>query len=153
MYYPQGILLSFIAILLLYKASNNDAFILFVGYCFYFLTIGMFEGGYYYTGSALINMIIGLSLHFINRKAAMCSYILVPVNMFGFLIWYSYSPPDIYNYIAISVLIAQILFVLPRGIQDGLRRCYKHIMAKHPVFNSNQARVTMHKTEAHKKTH
>ena len=138
--------------LLLRKASKNDAFILFSAICFYNAFIINLDATSYYICSALLNLIVGMSLQFINKRASLCSYALVLVNALGFYLWYNYYPPLVYDNIFMLIVILQVAFILPRGTLNGLRNYIKHIVVGLTVFNRNQSHVTMYKSNQIKKT-
>lgn len=133
----QWVVFSIILLVFFVKANKTDAFILLCTYLYYIEFIIPLSDIYYYSGSALLNLGAGLSLHFINKNAAICSYLLVPLNVIGYLLWYKYYPPTIYDNIALLILVLQLVTLLPKGALNGLRYNCKYIMAKSTYFNSN----------------
>ena len=151
MNYLQWIVFFIIFSLLFNKASRVDAFILFVAYIIYELFIVNLDATYYYSFTALLNLCVGLALHNRNNNAAICSYTLVPWNVVGYYIWYAYYDPDIYDNMSLVILLLQLMFVIPKRLLNGLRNNIKHTMAEYPIFNGDQTRVTMHKSQPNKK--
>jgi len=152
MNYSQWIIFFIIFLLLFNKASRVDAFILITAYIIYQSFVVDLSAVYYYSIAASLNLIVGLVIHSRNKYAAMCSYSLIFVNVFGYFLWYQYYDPDIYDNISLSILALQIITILPKGLLNGLGNIIKYIMAKSPIFNSIQSRVTMHKINSFKKT-
>jgi len=148
----QWFLFSVITLLLFNGASRSGAFILFVAYCFYEKNIVDLSATYYYSGSSLLNLIVGLTLFHERKAAAICSYFLVILNVFGYLLWYGYYPPAIYDNIALIILSMQLVFILPKGMVNGLRSDIKYIVAKSAIFNRIKTSVTMYKINSFKKT-
>lgn len=134
-----------ITLLLLKRVAITAAFILFIAYFFYDRYIIDLDGVYYYSCSALLNLLTGMVLQLINKPAAICSYMLVHLNVLGFFLWYNYYPPDIYDNIAIVILVAQLILILPKGLINGLGYNSKHIMAKSGGFDGTKTRITVHK--------
>lgn len=150
----QWIIFSIIFLLLFSKdkASSTDAFILIIAYLFYQSFIVGIPFTQYYSYTAFLNLIVGIILQKRNTYAALCSYSLVFCNVMGFLLWYKYYDPDIYDNISLLILILQIITILPKRLLNGLRNSIEHIVAKSPIFNSIQARVRMYKSQPTKKT-
>ena len=152
MFYSQWCVFSIITILVFIKASKSDAFILFSGYLFYIWFIVDVNGVYYYSCSAILNLIIGLNLHFINKRAAICSYLLVIVYLLGVLLWYGYYEPTLYDNISILILVIQLITITPKGLLNGFRYNIEYITSKLAFFDSIKACVTMFKSAKTKKT-
>lgn len=132
----QVIIYSTVITLLFNKASQKDAFVLFVAYSFYEIKIVDLDAIYYYSCASLLNLIVGLILHHKNKLAAICAYSLIFVNLLGFYIWYQYLPSTIYDNISLVILIAQLITILPKGLLNGLGYYFKYIMAKPNGFDS-----------------
>ena len=132
-----------------YKASSKGAFIILCGYFVYSLLviydIPAESYIYYYSCASLINLVVGYFLHKVNKLAALCSYSLVFINIYGAYIWYQYLPHDNYDNISLVVLLVQLITITPRGLINGLRRDSKYTVAKPHGFDSFQSRVTMYK--------
>lgn len=142
----QWFLFLIITLLLFNGASRSGAFILFVAYCFYEKNIVSLDAVYYYSCSSLLNLIVGLTLYPERSVAAICSYSLVIINVFGYLLWYTGCDPDIYDNIALLILTTQLVFILPKGMINGLRDDIQYIVAKSPIFNRIKTSVTMYKS-------
>lgn len=141
-----------------YKASSKGAFILLCGYFVYsllvFIDIPADSYNYYYSCASFINLVVGYILQKHNKCAAVCSYALVFINIYGSYLWYQYLPPDNYDNISLVVLLIQLITITPRGLLNGLRRDKvhrEHALAKPTSFDSFQSHVTMYKIQAEKK--
>ena len=137
-----------------YKASSKGAFILMCGYFVYSLLviydIPAESYIYYYSCAALINLVVGYLLQRTNKLAAMCSYALVFINIYGSYLWYQYLPPDNYDNISLVVLLIQLITITPRGLINGLKRnrfYSKYFVVESHGFDSLQSRVTMYKIQ------
>ena len=101
---------------------------------------------YYYSICSLINLITGALLQDKYFKSAMCSYLLVFVNIYGYLIWYNYIPPISYDMLSAVVVIAQLIGIFPDELYDGIHRALKQFrMARRTCFDNYQACVKMYK--------
>ena len=136
--------------LLFIKASRVDALILFVIYSTYQILIINLDDVYYYSASALLNLVAANTLVNTNTRAATCSCLLVFANLIGFFLWYLYFPPDIYDVICFFILVTQLILILPKGLLNGLGYNIKHIVAKSAFFDGTEARVTMCKNQTKK---
>ena len=136
--------------LLFIKASRVDALILFVIYSTYQILIINLDDVYYYSASALLNLVAANTLVNTNTSAATCSCLLVFANLIGFFLWYLYFPPDIYDVICFFILVTQLILILPKGLLNGLGYNIKHIVAKSAFFDGTEARVTMCKNQTKK---
>lgn len=124
-----------IIFLLFNKASSRDAFILFVTYSFYQLYIVDLSAIYYYSCDSLLVLCMGIVLHHRNKPAAICAYLLCIVNVIGFMLWYWYLEPTLYDTLSSLILAIQLITILPRGLADGIRGTIEHIMVKFVCFN------------------
>ena len=122
-----------------------------MAYVFYAQFIVYFSDIYYYSCSALLNLVTGIALHSINKRAAICSYLLVLTNVLGFWLWFNYYESVIYDNIALFILAIQAVLVLPKGALNGFRFNIKHSLAESAFFDSNRACVTMYKNHSTKK--
>ena len=147
----QWIIFSIICLLLFNKASRSDAFILIIAYLVYQSFIVDLSAASYYSTTASLNLITGLVIHSRNKCAAICSYSLVLVNVFGYFLWFAYLEPNVYNDISLKILILQVITIIPKGLLNGLANIIKYTMAKFAFFNSLQSRVTLYKINSLKK--
>ena len=150
----QWIIFSIICLLLFSKDKDSQfsAMILVFAYLFYNSFIVGTPFVLYYSYAAFLNLIVGIILQKRNPYAAMCSYGLTLCNGGGFFLWYNYYQPDVYDNISLLILILQTITILPTRLLNGLRTYIQHTMAKSPIFNSIQARVTMYKSHPTKET-
>jgi len=134
-------------LLLINKASRSGAIILIIGKGIYYLAIVGISPLLYYSLAASLNLIMGLFLHDEYKMPALCAYLLVPVNVLGFYLWYDYYPPDLYNVISVIILSIQLLLLSTRILTHGRSRDnIKHPLAFPDGFDSRQACDTMYKT-------
>lgn len=154
MYITQWIVFSIICLLLFSKDKDSQlsAAILVIAYLFYQAFIVGTPFILYYSYAAFLNLIVGIVLQKRNPYAAICSYSLTLCNVGGFFLWYNYYDPDVYDNISLLILILQTITILPTRLLNGLRTSIQHIMAKSPIFNSYQARVTLYKSHPTKET-
>ena len=124
--------------LLFVRAARLSALCILISYCVYAIFVINLDGTYYYSCSALLCFITGLSLTKQNKAAAFYSYMLVISNGLGFLIWLAYLPPLFYNVLSMFLLIAQAIAIIPRGGLRGLRDLIKHNVANSFGFNGRQ---------------
>jgi len=150
----QWIIFSIMCLLLFSrdKDSQFSAVVLIVAYLFYQAFIVSASDIDYYSYTPFLNLIVGIILQKRNPYAAICSYSLVLWSVGGFFLWYNYYEPDMYDNISLLILILQVITILPTRLLNGLRSSIKHIMAKSPIFNRIQARVTMYKSHPTKET-
>ena len=119
------------------KASFWGAFTLCTAYCIYAPLIVPMPAICLYSCAASLNLIVGVILHKDFRVAAVCAYLLVLVNVGGFLLWVKFYPHALYDNISAIILIIQISSLLPKGLLNGLRRNVQHPMVKRPFFNGS----------------
>ena len=122
MFYYQYLIM-LVLLYLCCKAPNKGAFILLMGYIFHEAVnlYGFSEDKYiyYYSVSMTINLIIGYLLQKHSLSAAICSYGLVFVNIYGALLWYAYLPHDAYDSIFAVILFIQLIVIIPIGVLNG----------------------------------
>ncbi len=87
--------------------------------------------------SSLLNFIVGIILQRDYKAAAICSFSLPVVNIFGYWLYEKGYDPVIYDNICAAILIIQISSLLPKGLLNGLRRNNQHPMAKFSFFNGD----------------
>lgn len=127
------------------KESSLLAFVLIIHSLFYYSFVVNATDIHYYSYSAIINLMLGMYLQTKNKNAAICSYLLVPIDGFGFLLWYGDYYPDIYDNIAILIHSIQLITITPKRLRNGFRDSIKHFIANSSVFNSIKPRVTMYR--------
>jgi hypothetical protein len=140
-------------LLLINKASREGALILIIGKAVYYLFIIDVSPLLYYSLAATLNLVMGVFLHYEYKISALCAYLLVPVNVLGFYLWYDYYPPDLYNVISVIILTIQLIWVATRILTHGRSRYSdKHSLAFPAGFDSRQESGTMYKTTSSEKT-
>lgn len=123
----------FVIFLLLFnKRSSSAATILIITYLLYEVFVVDLAGVYYYSATATLNFVAGCVLCTVNKRAAICSYGLVICNLIGYIMWFTYYEPNLYNSMSLSVLTVQILTILPKGLINGCRDSFKRF-----VFGDN----------------
>ena len=101
----------------------------------------------YYSLTATLNIVVGIFLQYKYKIAAICAFVLVPVNVLGFYLWVNYYPPDLYNVISVIIIVIQLIAISMRLITHGSSRDNnQHPLALVHGFNSNKACDTMYKT-------
>ena len=94
------------------------AFVLFQ--IIYMLVVVPLSYEYYYHGTALINLLLGLATYKHFRLFGSLSFALVPVAYLGYVLCMMRYTPSIYDTIAISITILQAMSLCLRAlIQDG----------------------------------
>ena len=131
----QWVIFSVITLLLFSndKDSQFSAVILVVAYLFYQAFIVDTPLVLRYSYSAFLNLIVGIALHKRNVYAALCSYILVLCNVFGFILWVNYYAHHTYDNISLVILALQAITIFPTRLLNGLRHRIidiKRIMAE-----------------------
>ena len=113
MYIYQGLVILALLLLLIPKSSRQCSVVLLASLLVYYIIFNVEYSPYYYILSALKDLITGLFLEIKNRKAAICSYILVFANAAGLILWYNYQEPFYYDLFCCFIVIIQLLFIIP----------------------------------------
>ena len=101
---------------------------------------------HYYVTMGTVSLAVGYIISYEFKVAAICSYLLVPINITGYLMWYKYYPHDLYNVIAAILLIIQFLSILPKALFNGLgRTSNRYSLDGGAGFNGGEEYDTMHK--------
>lgn len=87
----------------------------------------------YYTETAVLSLFAAIALYNINNHAAICSCLLVFVNVFGAVLWWNYLPHISYDIISCLLLITQLVIIVkPQGaVNELFNRVFTHNTAKH----------------------
>ena len=134
-------------LLLINKATREGAFIFISAKVIYSLFIIDTSATFYYSLTAALNLISGMFLQYKYKMAAICAFLLVPVNVLGFYLWVNYYPPDLYNVISVIIIVIQLIAISTRLLTHGSSRDNnQHPLAFVHGFNSNKACGTMLKT-------
>lgn len=143
-----------VLILFHYKASNG-AFVVFCGYISFaiitYIDISATNYSYYYVCTSLSCLIVGYVLQKKNVVAAIFSYSLVFVGIYGFWLWYSYLEPSSYDIICAVILFAQLICVTPRGMTNGIGKRIHRYAHSSDGFDSLQSCDKMYKNNTTKK--
>jgi len=154
-YFYQFIVLAVLLALCLSKEKRSAAFVVLIANTIYFLFIIDLHAYYYYSCSAFLNLLVGMSLQRIHyKRLAVFSYLLVLSQIYGFGSWYNYYPPTTYDIICSILTIMQLIGIFPSGTFDRVRRIFiKSSLVKSTGFNRNQAYAKMPKNTPAKETH
>jgi hypothetical protein len=76
----------------------------------------------YYILMGCTTLIVGIAIQYEFKIAAMCSYLLVFVNVIGYYLWYKHYSHDLYEVISAIILITQFLSILPKALFNGITR-------------------------------
>ena len=143
MFSYQFVLIVATLVLYLFKKTRAAAIIL-LAYLFYDEFIVSIESDYfYYFCTSLLNLIVGFSIQKENIEAAICSFLLVLSTILGFIMWYLYLEPTLYNSISAIILTIQLFTIFPRGLLNGL--IDKLVVGIGLFFDSHRSRDTMYK--------
>jgi len=137
-----------IAILLMFRASRNGALILTIDWVVYLIFILPLDVDYYYAATAGINTLVGLVLCKRYIGVAICSFLFIPVNYYGYMLWYNYQLPDSYDNISLYLSIIQLLLIIPKGTYSYVARRFsvKRPMVRAANFDSRDSCAKMHKS-------
>lgn len=137
MFTYQVVIMVVLCFLCLDKASFWGAFTVLMAFCLYGLLVIPSPDMYYYSLSSLLNFIVGIVLQRNYRVAAICSFSLPVVNVFGFWLYEAGYDSVIYDNICAIILLIQLSSLLPKGLLNGIRRNDQYPMAKFGFFNGN----------------
>ena len=145
-------LISFALIMLLMIAKQKHEFLALLSY--YAIGVLIYEllpvdtYNYYYMCMAACALITGIFIYDEFKVAAMCSYSLVLVNTFGYLLWYKFYPHDLYNVFSAIMLIIQFLSILPKVKLNGVAKLNsRRIMAVTTDSDGDWSNDKMHKAQ------
>ena len=141
------------ALLLISSPSRRGAVIILSAFLLYYLLVNPLEWKYYYAATALINTVAGFLLCKKYLAASICSFSLILINAYGYMLCYNYQPPDNYDNISLTILIIQLITMLPKGLFNGIYssgRNGKHTMVRAPDFDGGKARVIMYENKEQK---
>lgn len=153
MYIYQYICLAVFGCLLFNKTLRFPAIVFLLGWCFYFIYLGIKppKDPYYYLVAATIETTIAYLLNNKFRLVSYLGYSLILVNIFGYCLFINEMKPTLYDIIYSIITVSQVLLLISRGLLDGINGSYKYGWAIRFVnFDSFQSRVTMHKNKAKK---
>jgi len=144
----QAVLLLCIVPFAIFGASKFGASVLLSEWLLYFILINNLPGEYYYAATAGINTLVGIVLCKRYIGVAICSFLFIPVNYYGYMLWYNYQLPDSYDNISLYLSIAQLLLITPKGTYSYVARRFS---VKRPVvraanFDSRDSCAKIHKS-------
>jgi hypothetical protein len=116
--------------MLFVRKTRKECFILLCGYFLYTYFIKDLSANFYYSITALLNLLIGLAVFRLNLLVSACSYSLVLVNVYGYWLWYSYQEPTLYDNISLTILTTQLALIVQKGLLDGIGNNSKHNVAE-----------------------
>jgi hypothetical protein len=156
MFFYQYIILAGLTCLFFNKETRFASLAFLVGWCVYalFLSGDNVSTASYYIGCAAIETAIAYSLTKKHRLVAYLGYSLIPVNIFGLLIYKSQSAPLAYDAVYAVISIAQLLILIARANVNGINRLHiQHFLVRVINFDSYQARDIMSNNKATKKAY
>lgn len=106
-------------VLLKFKTLRYAAVTIITGYLLYFTAVEPLSGEYYYHGTALLNLIIGIVLFPRYKLVALLSFSLILVNNIGFVLYETGYEPALYNDLSLCIILTQILLLYIRALTDG----------------------------------
>ena len=104
------------ALLAINKGTRKACMVYLVSYFIYSNLIFPMTGFYYYHFCALLSLVTGLIIinkHFI---VGCLSLFLIPTNLIGYFLFYKYYEPTIYDNIALTIILMQLLTLTIRAI-------------------------------------
>lgn len=103
--------------------ARNACGLLFVAASFLHSTFLAHLDGFLYYGSAALFAYLTLLLSSRSIVVQVICLISIALNMFGYMVWYLYIPPVIYNYNCfILYIVAAFIITMDRGTRAGLYR-------------------------------
>lgn len=156
--YTYQFLVLLVVFALVIKAPNKGAFYLLIrlllSFYIVYVDIPAEQYSYYYLVCGTLDLLTGIALQKKYNNPAICSYLLVLANVYGYGTWYAYISPVSYDIICSILIILQLIGILPRAIHDGIRRVLDEFsVAKSTFFNSYKTYAKMYKNTSTKKTH
>lgn len=122
-----------------------------VGVVLYFV-ISAEDYNSYYMWMMSSALIVGVFVYNEFKIAALISYLLVFVNVIGWLLWHKHYSSDLYNVISAILLIIQFISILPKALFNGITKLSdRHSLDVSDSFYSREACDTMHKTPTSEK--
>ena len=136
---------AFIA-LLFPKQSRVAAVVTLAFNAIYFTFIIDLDWTQYYLYSATLNTMLGVILFRWYRVVATLSFLLIPVNIIGYLLCKYYYEPTIYDNMCLIIILLQIITLTLRGLLNGTNRRRDNSPLVFLVnFDSNKNRAKMQK--------
>ena len=142
-----------IVLLILNGAVRYAALVLSLSFVFYAIFILNLSGEYYYAACAGLELLKGFLLNKKYRLVSYLCYLLILINYSGWVLYEFSYDPFVYDILCSVILIMQVALLIMQGLLNGVNRSYRHIFVVRLInFDSGQARGTMFKNKATKKT-
>jgi len=106
-------------VLLIPERSRLAAIVILVFNLIYFQFILPLDWEVYYHFSATLNTLLGVILYYRYKSVAILSFLLIPINVIGYLLCKNYYDPFIYDNMCFVVIALQIILLTVRGLTDG----------------------------------
>lgn len=136
---------AFIA-LLIPRQSRLAAFIILSFSVIHFNFIVPLDWTEYYLYSATLNTVLGVILFRWYKLVATLSFLLIPVNILGYLLCKNYYEPTIYDNMCLIIILLQIIMLTIRGLLNGIDRRYNYSPMVFLVnFDSNKNHAKIQK--------
>ncbi|PHR55926.1 MAG: hypothetical protein COA43_14500 [Robiginitomaculum sp.] len=155
--YISIIVVSLIALLTISKQRHEIIALLVyyaIGVAMYFI-IDVESYNSYYVIMCISSLSLAVVIQDEFKFAALCSYLLIPINILGYFLWYKYYPHDLYSVLASCLLIIQFLSILPKAILNGTTRTntnnYRYFMDVSGGFVGNKECDTINNTSQSEK--
>ena len=143
MYLYQYLIMAALCCLYFNKKTSLAAEAFLLGWLFYILVTMKVDVIYYYSITALVELIIGYRLNYKFRLISYMNYALVIVNLFGLYLYKNGFQPTYYDIIYAIISMAQVLLLLSRLGYGRIGVHLKYFMDILVDFDSRKARDTM----------
>ena len=110
------------SLLAISKDTRKACLVFLVSYFLYKYLILPVSGFYYYHLCALLNLIVGLVIIKRNFVVGCLSFSLIPANLLGFFLFMKYYEPTIYDNIALTIILLQLLTLSMRSLHGIFTR-------------------------------
>ena len=137
------------------NGSRKAAFVYLIFYSFYIpwvvpLAAENDTGKYYYLLTSTFNFVVMSLLISKYFWVGFLSFVLIPVNFFGWILYENYYPPTTYDNIAKTIIFIQIVLLIVRGL-NGLNHIYSRLpygdwLVRAANLNGYQAYKTLYKS-------
>ena len=112
------------AVLVINKETRMASSVFLLSYLIYYLVYSIIPDDYYYHFCAILNLCIGLKIIKKHLIVGLLSFLLIPTNFLGLVLYTKYYDPLIYANIALTIIFLQIITLTLRAF---------HGMATDPI--------------------
>jgi hypothetical protein len=106
--------------LLIPPQTRMAAFVMLAFNFIYFQFVLNLDWTEYYHYSATLCATIGVILYRKYKLVALLSFLLIPVNIIGYLLCKNYFDPYIYDNMCLTITLLQVVVLLSRGLTNGI---------------------------------